>query len=141
MPLAIEEKLLKTEHRRELELVLLGIALSKADRDKTLSLIAPGDLSKGVEPLINSLRKGCDTSPLTQWLAERLVVIEKNQPPLNCIYNAIDRDNRHAAVKNLAGELNHAIKICDPENLRDRMTEILARLTELYPLEPSKEAK
>lgn len=119
---------MSVDHRRDLELLLLGAALASAERDRILTMLPAGSLARDVDPLLNALRPNSDPEPLRAWLDTRGVVREKGKQTLDCIVDVIESDNHRAQLKAISRELRSAEQIGDIRILREKLTKYLEML-------------
>lgn len=116
--------------RRDLELILLGLALSESGRAKVLSALSHGDWTREINPLIGSIR---DKSPkdLAQWLDSRGVKPEKGQEFVEAIMDTVSRDNAHQNVQRICRGLSNASRVGDITTLKNHLTNALQELENL----------
>lgn len=119
-----------SDTRRDIELLLLGIAISKSDRPRVLQAIGDGVLSKEFAGALQSLRTG-DPHELTQWLVKREVRLEKGKDVIQAVIDKIVDWNERERLQRICKGLTAASKIEDTSELKQRMVEALKELEEM----------
>lgn len=117
-------------HRRDLELLLLGVCITKGDRQRVLDALPPEQMSKEVGALCRSIQNQ-EPGDLNAWLEERSAHREKGQDLIQSLINAIDTANRREAVANVCRSLEFAAKIESVDELKARLSRALAHLEAL----------
>ena len=122
-----EPALLKDSYRAELELVLLGVAIAKASRQRVIDAFPTGTFSKTHDQILGSIRSD-DPNALLSWLSVRSAKPEKGEDVIQSIIHTIDRDNRHQKVKSICRSLDYASRISSVDELKDRLERALKEL-------------
>jgi hypothetical protein len=113
--------------RRDIELILLGIALGKAERPRVLAAIGDGVLSKEFVGPLKSLRTG-DPYELTQWLVTREITLEKGKDVIQAIIDKIVDWNERERLQRICKSLTVSSKVEHTSELKERMIKALKEL-------------
>lgn len=116
-----------SDHRRDIELLLLGIAISKPERSRVLEAIGDGVLSKEFTGALQSLRTG-DPYELMQWLVVREITLEKGKDVIQAVIDKIVDWNERERLQRICKGLTVASKIEHTSELKQRMIEALKEL-------------
>jgi len=97
--------------RRELELLLLGMALHKDTREGILKEVSPVVLSPEIGVLFEALQHPKKGQPLLEWLDSRGAKPSKGMTARQAILGAIHLLNARIRLKNAARTLEKTLKI------------------------------
>tara|TARA_Y100000389_G_scaffold48812_1_gene44356 strand:- start:13201 stop:13605 length:405 start_codon:yes stop_codon:yes gene_type:complete len=97
--------------RRDLELVILGMALAASSREETLAKCPEGFLSAEQEALMQGVRNKDARSCLIEWLKGHGAVLEKDCTAADAIIQAIHESNCRASLNRIAINVNNSVKL------------------------------
>ena len=124
---------LNDKHRRDLELILLGVAISKPgenSRAKVLDELPQGSFTKEIEPLINAVRSN-KPEEIASWFAEREIIPEKGECFIGALTKGVDNDNRSKTITDVCRSLGFASRLESAEELIDRLKRAVKQLESL----------
>lgn len=117
------------EGRRDIELILLGIAIAKSERERVLVL--PDEaFTKELVPLINSVRKG-KPAEFFKWLRERGLSPEKGVEVIDLLVRHVSDLNHRERIKTILGALSISAKIEELGDLKQRARTALLQIEEM----------
>ena len=116
-----------SDDRRDIELLLLGIAIGKSERPRVLQAIGDGVLSQEFTGPLKSLRTG-DPHDLTQWLVEHEVTLEKGKDVVQAVIDKVADWNERERLQNICKGLTAASKLEHTADLKQRMINVLKEL-------------
>lgn len=116
-----------SDNRRDIELLLLGVAIGKSDRSRVLEAIGDGVLSSEFTGPLRSLRTG-DPHELTQWLIKHEISLEKGRDVIQAIIDKIVDWNQRERLQQICKGLTAASKMEHTSDLKDRMIAVLKEL-------------
>jgi len=105
--------------QRDLQLVLLGVAFTKGDRQRVLDAITPEHCCAEIGKLMAAI-KASDIVPIRQWLEDHDTPIADGNDVIQSLIDSVHRYCKRASMKNLAFELNMA-RIEDTPELIERL--------------------
>ena len=115
--------------RRDIELILLGIAIAKSERERVLVL--PDEaFSKELVPLINSVRKG-KPGEFFKWLSARGLAPEKGIEVIDLLVRHVSDLNHRERIQNILRTLNYSSSIEAVDDLKTRVRNALLQIEEL----------
>lgn len=123
-------------HRRDLELILLGVVLVKqdgqrsADGQRVLDSLPHGSYSKELEPLFDAVRNA-NPYKMTVWLEERQAAIEKGKDAVQAVIDSIHQRNETEAICSIARTLSLLPRSQDKEQMKEVLRNALERLEKL----------
>lgn len=91
------------QNRRDLELVLFGVALGKSERDRVL-VMKPGSFTRDIDPLFEAIRSQ-KPGPIVEFFRNRGVVLEKGMDFIDAVMAYVSESNRRARLNRIATEL------------------------------------
>jgi len=115
---------MKDTHLHELSLILLGVALTKTDRQRIVDALPAGSLGNEVDDLIDDVRRKRSAS-LSCWMAQRGVQVGKDV--IDGILAAVTRERGEREIRAIVSELNYS-RLEDVSALKQRLADCLARL-------------
>lgn len=89
--------------RRDIELILLGVLLSKADREKVLTL-TPGSFSKEFEPCVEGIRSNVKENVMAFYKSKG-VTPEKGKDLVDALVGKIADLNKRERLRHMASQL------------------------------------
>jgi hypothetical protein len=92
-------------YRREIELILVGVALAKSERDKVM-VLAPGSFSKDTEELIDAIRTQ-KPGPFIKFMSERGIAPEKGMDFIELMVSKIADYNKRERLNMIATQLHN----------------------------------
>lgn len=113
--------------RRDLELILLGVAIGKAERTRVLTAIGDGVLSREFAGPLKSLRTG-DPHELMQWLGSHEITLEKGKDVIQAVIDKILAWNERERLQQICKQLTAASNMEHTEDMKQRMIEALREL-------------
>ena len=116
---------MKTNSRRDLELILFGMALHNQTRAELLKEVMPFLLSSEFKDLFDALAGHKPASIIQSWLESRGVVIEKGQTAKDSIVRQIHASNAESELKRKVVALESAIKLGTAEQVVDKIKSLL----------------
>lgn len=117
------------DKRRDIELILLGIAIARSERDRVLVL--PDEaFSKELIPLISSVRKGKPTD-FFKWLRERGLTPEKGIEVIDLLIQHVSDLNHRERIQNILRALNYSSSIEAVSDLKTRARNALLQIEEM----------
>lgn len=117
------------EDMRDLGLVLVGLSLSKSDRERVLGCIPPGTLCHELDLLLEAVRTS-DPREFRSWLAERSAPIEGGKDAVQAMVDGVLGYARRQRTAAIVAELNAAFKLLDPGELAKKLRECADRMEE-----------
>jgi hypothetical protein len=112
--------------RRDIELVLLGIAITKSERERVM--ILPDEaFSKEFVPLISSIRKG-KPADLFTWLRARGLSPEKGTEVIDLLVRHVSDMNDRERIKMILGALDVSTRIETVSELKARVRNALSQI-------------
>ena len=117
------------QQRRDIELVLLGVALAKSERDRVL-VLAPGSFTREVEPLIDAIRTQ-KPKVLAEWLADRGVVLEKGRDFVYATVARVSDLNVRDRLNQIGTQLAHSRGCETTEQMLVRFKNALKQIEDL----------
>lgn len=123
---------IKNTHRRDLELILIGAALTKGDRQRVLSVFEDFSFSKegGLNPMLAAIRKG-DAEGVSNWLGERGATMANGKDAIQTVIDTVHDDNKIAMVKSICRGLSFAGSLSQLGSLKERLAMALNELEKL----------
>jgi hypothetical protein len=97
--------------RRDLELVVLGMALAASSREETLAKCPEGFLSAEQESLMRGIRNKEQRDCLIDWLKGRGAVLEKDCTAADAVIQAIHESNCRASLNRIAVNVSNSVKL------------------------------
>ncbi len=116
---------MKNNSRRDLELMLFGMALHNETRAEMLKEVMPFLLSSEFKDLFDALSGNKKSSVIQLWLEHRGVVIEKGQTAKDSIVREIHASNAESELKRKVVALESAIKLGTAEQVVDKIKALL----------------
>lgn len=111
----------------ELSLILLGVALTKTDRDRVVSTCTPGTLHESVDPLIDAIGKN-KRKPVVDWLQARGVTVPKGKDAIQSCIDAVVEDANERKAREMLSKLNFALHVEQVPELKARLRACLEAL-------------
>lgn len=117
----------KNSYRRDLELILIGAALTKGDRERVLSVFADFSFSKENDTMLRAIRAG-DASVVAAWLNGLGATLSKGKDAIQAIIDAVDEQNKMERVRSICKSLRPAHNLKEVADLKQRLTDALSAL-------------
>lgn len=121
--------------RKELELLLLGMALHSDTRDSILKEVSPSVLSPEMAVLFECVQKPEKSKPLIEWLEARGAKPGLGRDARQSIIDAIHRMNAEWALKNHARLITQTLKLGTSEQIVNALQAALDTAKELQEVE------
>lgn len=115
--------------RRDIELILLGVSLTKTDRDRVLTL-SPGSFSKEVDEVIQGIRDK-DAAPAKRFFKDRGVVLEKGQDFIEAMVAKVSDMNKRERLNRIASELMMSRGFESTDQMLDRFKLALKQIEDM----------
>jgi hypothetical protein len=112
--------------RKDLELLLLGMALHPSSRQELLDEIPEGFLSAESEELLRGVRGPKRARGLMDWLADRGARLEKGELAVDAVIRAIRQDNQRNQVSAIAAKVKSVCSLGTPEQIVSALEKCLA---------------
>jgi hypothetical protein len=123
------------ETRKELELLLLGMALHTETREAMLKEISPIVLSPEIGVLFESLQQPEKGKPLMDWLEARGAKPSKGRNAREAVLDAIYKMNAKLRLKNQARVIEKTLKIGTNDQIIHALQAALDAAKELQEVE------
>lgn len=115
------------DHRRDLELVLVGVALTKGDRQRVLAALPAGAFGRETGELLESIRSD-NPAAIRNWLDVRGAVLEKGRTAIDAAIHAVLERNKRERLCEIIQGLQYAAKGHTTEELQRQVRESLKEL-------------
>lgn len=115
--------------RRDIELILLGVTLSKSDRDRVLTL-SPGSFSKEIDEVIQAIRDK-DAAPARRFFKDRGISLEKGQDFIEAMVARISDMNKRERLNRIASELTMSRGLETSDQMLERFKLALKQVEEM----------
>jgi len=116
---------MKTNNRRDLEIMLFGMALHNDTRSELLKEVMPFLLSSEFKDLFEALGGKKPATVIQSWLESRGVKIEKGQTAKESIIKEIHASNAQSELKRKAIALESSIKLGTADQVIDHIKSLL----------------
>lgn len=97
--------------RRDLELLILGMALSLSSREEMLAKVPEGFLSAEQEVLMQGIRNKESRTELIEWLKMHGAIIEKDCTAADAVIHAIHESNCRASLSRIAVNVSNSVRL------------------------------
>lgn len=101
----------KRSNRRDLELVVIGMALALSSREETLAKCPEGFLSADQEVLMQGIRRKEARGDLVEWLKRHGAIIEKECTAADAVIQAIHESNCRASLNQIAVHVTNSVRL------------------------------
>lgn len=112
--------------RRDLELLLLGMALHQGSRQEILDQIPSGFLSAEIEELVRGVRGPKRAMALMDWLADRSARPEKGELAVDAVIRAVGHDNQRNQISAIASKVKAVCSLGTPEQIVSALEKCLS---------------
>lgn len=103
--------------RRDLELMILGMALHQSSRGDILEQLPEGFLSLETEELMRGVRGPNRAAGLMDWLASHEARPEKGELAVDAVIRALRQDNQRNQVSAIATKVRTVCSLGTPEQI------------------------
>lgn len=123
------------DNRRDLELIVFGMALHANTREETINDINPVLLSAEFSDLFESVAQNKPAALVQNWLEARGVVLQKGRNARQAIVAAIQRSNAQSRLRLQVKTVERAVKIGTATQIADALQEALECAKEMQEIE------